>query len=193
MNVPRTSDMLMRLIAGFIVLALASPAVPFAQGLATIAKKEEERRKSVKSGGKVYTNDTLKPDITPSSVSMTPSNGSPAAPSGQVPSVNLPAGETPPPGEAKDEAHWRSRIGAARSALERSRIFGDALQSRINALTTDFVNRSDPAQRAQIELERQRATAELDRVKKEIAEQTKAITDIEEEARKAGVPPGWLR
>ena len=30
-------------------------------------------------------------------------------------------------------------------------------------------------------------------MKKEIAEQTKAISDIEEEARKAGVPPGWLR
>ena len=37
----------------------------------------------------------------------------------------------------------------ARSALDRSKIFGDALQSRINALSNDFVNRDDPAQRAQ--------------------------------------------
>jgi hypothetical protein len=85
------------------------------------------------------------------------------------------------------------RSSAARAALERSKMFQDALQSRINALKTDFVNRDDPAQRAQLELERQRALAELERVKKEIADQTKAITDIEEEARKAGVPPGWLR
>ena len=84
-------------------------------------------------------------------------------------------------------------MGAARSALERSRIFAEALQSRINGLTTDFVNRDDPAQRAQLELERQRSVAELDRVKREMAEQTKAIAAIEEEARKAGVPPGWLR
>lgn len=93
----------------------------------------------------------------------------------------------------RDEAYWRRRITEARAALERSQIFADALQSRINALTTDFVNRDDPAQRAQIELERQRAIAELERVKKEIAEHTQAIADIEEEARKAGVPPGWLR
>jgi hypothetical protein len=93
----------------------------------------------------------------------------------------------------KDEAYWRSRINAARSALERSRIFADALQSRINALTADVINRDDPAQRAQLDLERQRALAELDRVKKEVAAQTKAISDIEEEARRAGVPPGWLR
>jgi hypothetical protein len=173
-------------------LAVAAPALLSAQGLAAIAKKEEERRKSVKSG-KVYTNEDLTADITASSVPATPTNTSSPAPSTQVPSVNLPAGEAPPAGEVKDEAYWRSRITAARSALERSRIFGDALQSRINALTTDIVNRADPAQRAQLELERQRALAELDRVKKEIAEQTQAITDIEEEARKAGVPPGWLR
>jgi hypothetical protein len=30
-------------------------------------------------------------------------------------------------------------------------------------------------------------------VKREIGEHTKAIAEIEEEARKAGVPPGWLR
>ena len=84
-------------------------------------------------------------------------------------------------------------MSEARSALSRSQIFADALQSRINALNTDIVNRDDPAQRAQLELERQRATAELERVKTEIAGQTKAIADIEEEARRAGVPPGWLR
>ena len=63
----------------------------------------------------------------------------------------------------------------------------------MNALTTDKINRDDPAQRSQLELEHQRAVAELDRVKNEIADQTKAIADIEEEARRANVPPGWLR
>lgn len=182
----------MRLIALLTALLVATPALLSAQGLAAIAKKEEDRRKSVKAAGKVYTNDNLKTDITASGPQM-PANASPAAPSTQVPSVNLPGGEAAPEGDVKDEAYWRSRITAARSALERSRIFGDALQSRINALTTDIVNRADPAQRAQLELERQRALAELDRVKQEIADQTKAISDIEEEARKAGVPPGWLR
>ena len=117
----------------------------------------------------------------------------PGAPSTQVPQLNLPGGKAEPVPEEKDPAYWKGRIGAARAAVDRSKIFADALQSRINALTTDFTNRDDPAQRAQIELERQRAVAELDRVKNEIAAQTKAIADIEEEARKAGVPPGWLR
>jgi hypothetical protein len=95
--------------------------------------------------------------------------------------------------ERKDEAIWRAAITAARKALERSRVLAEALQSRLNALATDIVNRDDPVQRAQLERERQRAIFELDRTKNEIAEQVKAIASIEEEARKAGVPPGWLR
>jgi hypothetical protein len=181
-----------------VLLGVLAPMLASAQGLAAVAKKEEERRKTAKSG-KVYGNGDLKTDIT--SVPPQPANTSPSAPAAapvpgsQVPSVNLPGGKVDPDPDApvKDEAYWRKRITEARSALERSRIFADALQSRLNALATDFVNRDDPAQRSQIELERRRALAELERVKKEMADQTKAIADIEEEARKAGVPPGWLR
>ena len=67
------------------------------------------------------------------------------------------------------------------------------MQSRINALTTDFVNRDDPAQRAVIADDRQKAIAELERLARANVDGTKAIADIEEEARRAGVPPGWLR
>jgi hypothetical protein len=30
-------------------------------------------------------------------------------------------------------------------------------------------------------------------VKKEITQNTKALADLQEEARRSGVPPGWLR
>lgn len=159
--------------------------------LAELARAEEARRKGLQKAAKVYTNEDLRADIT--RTPPTASNATPAAPSTQVPSVNLPGGKAEPLPPERDQAYWSGRITAARAALDRSKIFADALQSRINALTADFTARDDPAQRAQIELERQRAIAELERVKKEIAEQTKAIADIEEEARKAGVPPGWLR
>ena len=172
-----------------VALLLTAPLIVAAQGLADVARVEQARRKTVSRPGKVYTNQDLNPDITRSI------NASPVAPepSTQVPSVNLPGGTAEPPAPGKDQAYWSARINAARAALDRSKVFGDALQSRINALTTDFTNRDDPAQRAQIELDRQRSIAELDRVKREIAEQTKAIADIQDEARKAGVPPGWLR
>jgi ATP-dependent exoDNAse (exonuclease V) alpha subunit len=77
--------------------------------------------------------------------------------------------------------------------LSRAQVFGEALQSRINALTTDFVNRDDPSQRNAIAAERQKALAELDRVKQEIVDHQKAISTIQDEARRAGVPAGWVR
>ena len=81
----------------------------------------------------------------------------------------------------------------ARGNLQRQELFLEALQSRVNALTTDFVNRDDPAQRAQIAADRQKALGEMEAVRKEIDQAKKQIADLEEEARKAGVPPGWLR
>ena len=60
-------------------------------------------------------------------------------------------------------------------------------------LWTDFVNRGDPVQQRAIEQDRNKALAELDALKKEIDENTRAISDLEDEARRAGVPAGWLR
>jgi hypothetical protein len=81
----------------------------------------------------------------------------------------------------------------ARDALQRSQVFAEALQSRINGLTTDVTSRDDPAQRAAVATDRQKALAELNRVKDDIARQTKAIADIQDEARRGGIPPGWVR
>jgi hypothetical protein len=92
-----------------------------------------------------------------------------------------------------DEQRWRQRAAEARDRVDRSHIFADALQSRINALAVDFASRDDPAQRAGIGDELNKTLAELERVRREIGEYEKGMADLEEEARRAGVPPGWLR
>jgi hypothetical protein len=80
-----------------------------------------------------------------------------------------------------------------RTQLERDEFSADAMQTQINSLTADFVNRDDPAQRAVIDRKRQQALGELDRLKKTIEGGKKAIAALEEEARRASVPAGWLR
>ena len=165
--------------------------------LAEVARQEEARRQTVRKPAKVYTNNDLRPDIsgraTPPSITTPVSgNASPSNVTPGVPSVNLPGG-TAPPAPAQGQAYWQGRIKDARDAVTRSQMFLDSLQSRINALQTDFVNRDDPAQRAKIETDRRAALAEFERVKKELDEATKRITAIEDEARRAGVPAGWLR
>lgn len=177
-------------------LLIAAPAV--AQSLGAVAKDEAARRKGV-SSGKSYTNSNLKVEPPPSAPVAAPAAATPPA----APATNAPAAATPEATPApadqkaddgkKDEAYWKKRLEDARQGLERSKMFAEALQSRINALTTDYARRDDPAQRNLIAIDRQKALAELERVKGEVKQFTKAIPDIQEEGRRAGVPAGWLR
>ncbi len=175
-------------------VVLSGTAILRGQSLADVAKAEAARRKTVQEPAKVYTNDDLKDGGRASAPA-------PAAASSASGPVATPAEPGKTDGDAsakeaepkKDEKYWRDRITRARETLARSQVLADALQSRINALTTDFANTDDPARRAVVETNRKTALAELDRTRADIDTQTKAIGDIEEEARKAGVPPGWLR
>ncbi len=185
--------MFKRIVLLLSLAALAGTAR--AQSLADVARKEEERRKAVPEPAKVYTNKDL---------------------------TGLPGGATPPPppapaskpadakdadkaakdakakddkdkGPPKDQAYWAGRLKQLQDQLLRDQNYADAMQTRINSLTTDFVNRDDPAQRSVIERDRQKSVAELARLTKSVQDTKKAIADLQEEARRAGVPPGWLR
>ena len=200
MLISRKADKtIMKCVLAFsIALVVACATAASAQGsmtkpLADVAKTEEARRKEVRKPARVITNHDLRPDISKGGVApttvtpvtpTTPANATPGAPGGT---------EKPEAGGAKDQAYWSGRMKEARDKLTRSQLFADSLQTRINSLTTDFVNRDDPAQRAKIETDRQTALAELEKVKKEMDDQNKAIKAIEDEARRAGAPPGWLR
>jgi hypothetical protein len=183
---------------------LASGASSAAQSLADVARKEEARRKKVAEPAKVYTNKDLKPVPSPSNApaASTPDGktdekaapekddaAKPADKNDKADAAAAPAKAEP----AKDQAYWAGRLKASHEQLARDETYAAAMQSRINALTTDFVNRDDPAQKRMIEQDRLKAIAEMDRLKQAIANDKKALDSLLEEARRAGVPPGWLR
>lgn len=188
----------MRALRLIVAVVFAGWAVPASgQSLAGVARKEEARRKQVKQPSRVLTNKDLRPVTTPPPAPAPDPAAAPApdeTPDGK-PADAKPADPLQAEAEQRkqDEQDWRKRMADARLALERSQMYADALQSKINALWADFTARDNPVQRADIELERKRAIAELERVKGEVEAQKKAIADLEEEARRAGVPPGWLR
>ena len=181
------------LAASFAAAALVVWAAPvFAQSLGDIAKKEEERRKKIADPAKVYTNKDLGAPLvgsTPAPAAPPPA-ATPAAPADAAKAGEAAAKDKEP---AKDQKYWAGRIKTLRDELARNETYAEALQTRLNSLQADFVNRDDPAQRAVIERDRQKVAAELSRLKQSITDGKKAITDLEEEARRAGVPPGWLR
>jgi hypothetical protein len=174
---------------------LAIGAATSAQTLGDVARQEEARRQTVKAPAKVYTNDSLRSD--PSSprpaVAGAPASAPSSAPDASKPgATSAPAPDASVKDGAKDEAYWKKRMADAREAVERAKIFAEALQTRINSLSNDWAARDDPYQRAKISADRDKAMAELGRVQKEIVDGTKAIAAIQEEARKAGAPAGWV-
>jgi hypothetical protein len=183
----------MSTIAWGLVLTCATGGVAWSQTLADVARKEQERRKAVTVPGKVYTNDDLRryPVTTPGPVSQ-PADAKPAGekrdgaekpadPKDVKPSVDL------------GEQYWRNLIGEARAARARSDTYLEALQSRLAMLTNEFYSQQDPAQRGAISAQRTRVFEDMERLKKDTAAQDAAIARIEEDARKANIPPGWIR
>ncbi|HET9269060.1 MAG TPA: hypothetical protein VFO31_12890 [Vicinamibacterales bacterium] len=200
------------LLVAVALAAVLTSGAP-AQSLGDVARKEEARRKET-GRGKTYTNENLRSAPEPAAPAPSPSASTPSssAPSSAAAGTTKPsttpdaksgdaakAGDAPkadakPAPDAKgDAATWKKRRETIETALERAKTFAEALQSRINGLTADFSARDDPAQRSLVAADRQKALTEMERVKKEIAEHTKALADLQEEARKSGVPPGWLR
>ncbi len=192
-------------LCGWVALAGAGMLVAStvsAQSLAAVARKEEARRKALKVHGRLYTNADLQP-----ATDEEPAPGAQTAPAAQSDTTTKAdtsaaasttdaskgdkAGASTP--QVKDQAYWHKRITDARSRLAEDQLLAQAMQSRINALMAEFTARDDPEQRATIEADRLKALAELERLKKQVDDDTKAIGDIQEEARRAGVPPGWLR
>lgn len=177
------------LIAALSLAGASVSAAGQSQSLADVAKQEEERRKAVKAPGKVYTNKDLGSLPAGTPAPPPPASSTPPAAAGTEKPAEVPEATEPP----RDQAYWAGRLKELQAQLERDETYIAALQSRISALTADFVNRDDPAQRAVLANDRQKAAAELDRLTLQVELGRKAIADLEDEARRAGVPPGWLR
>jgi hypothetical protein len=184
---------------------VAAGIVPLAQSLADVAREEEVRRKTIKQPAKVYTNKDLVdvPPAVPPAVAPAPaptdaantsaSKPQPATKEQRPEGASADATGYGSKGKAGDQAYWSGRMKDLETRLDRDRTLADALQSRINALTADFSARDDPAQRRVIGLERQKALDELDRLRASVLNDQKLIADFQDEARRASVPPGWLR
>lgn len=158
--------------------------------LGEAARREALRRQILPPSTHVLTTENLPPPRPGDFIEP------PAPPAGAAAPADANAqkpAEPAKPADQHDEKWWHDRITAARDTVTHDQMAVEALQSEVNALTRDFVNRDDPAQKAQIEQQRVRTLNELDRMKKQLVDDQKAVDDIAAEARRDGVPPGWIR
>ena len=193
--------------AAVLLASVGLPALARAQSkpsLATVAREESERRKTSKEAKKVITAKDLPESAQrPATAGPSPAASGAAAQAstdgaGSGAAASDPAagpaqkGDAPAADDAKSEAYWHTRMASARENLRRTQVIYDALQARLGGLTADY-NQSDLFERNKYLDARQNTAEESDRIKKELEQLKKAISDTEEDARKAGVPPGWLR
>jgi hypothetical protein len=186
-----------KLILLTIVAGLAVPSTISAQSLGQVAAAEAARRKAQKAPTKVYTNDTLagtqdsdiSPAPAPSDADKTAAAKSPAS------SGTTTGGAAKPEqvDEKKTEAYWRGRVTALQQSLARNKILMQAMQSRINALNAEALAADDPGRHAAAQANLTTAVNELERLKQESDKQDKDLLALQEEARRANIPPGWLR
>ena len=174
-----------------IPVALALQAGVSAQSLADVARAEEARRKTIKTEGKVYTNEDLgrTPATSPAPPQPAPASTSAAKPADPA----AKPGEEKPVDPTRTQAYWKERATAIQQSLSRNKLLVEALQSQVNGLNAEFLSTDDPGQRDLLQARIQRAAGELQRVQQDIEKLTRAATDLQEEARKAGVPAGWVR
>ena len=165
--------------------AAAKPAPATADSPLVAAAKKAKGGKV--QSGTVITNDNMKGVKGPGGSVTYANPGDPNAP------AYTPEGGAAP-GAGRTEADWKSMMSSARGAVANleSRIV--SLQSQANKLANDFYAWDDPAYRdGVIKPAWDQALAALEQAKDSLPDAKQRIADIEEEARKAGVPPGWLR
>jgi hypothetical protein len=163
--------------------------------LADAARRAREQKKDSPKQEKIFTNDNIPTQGGISAVGIEPT----------PPAENADnAGDgTPPPADAAaksgsgtgDEGKkWRDRFAKLRQKLEQDQADLDVMQRELGVL--DVQNYSDPVKAMQQGLTRSDIndkTAKIAAKQKQIDADKQAISDAEDDLRKAGGDPGWAR
>lgn len=179
--------------AALIVLVTWLTSAPVS--LADIAQREALRRQATPRATTAFTNDDL-PLMAPAAVSgvrveAKDEAGEQAAEASAATDATEAA--TDEPDEVRDEAWWREHFTTARTTLAENRRLLAETRTKVAALQTDFVSLDDPAQRELVRQALDDATAEAQRLEAQVGKDETAMLDLIEQARRAGIPPGWVR
>ena len=171
-----------------VVLAVLDWLAAPPKSIGEAAQREALRRQATPKSRAFLTNFGQPPAGTPPSVVTLP-------PDPGEPPVTEPPVVAPPPVEApkQDETWWRERIVKARETLASDEAMAAALETRINGLRRDVVKFDDPARRAKLRQDLQQAVGDQAQLQKKLDEDRAAIAAIQEDARRQGIPPGWIR
>jgi len=153
-----------------------------AQTLADVARRERERQKRLHSQV-IVVNGATTTTASTSSTSAAPAPPAEAA---------KPTGPTDNKGH--DEKYWRAQFQKARDDVKRAEERVQILDLRVKDLNSKLLSRRDIYNREnQLRPEITAAQKELEEARAQAEQAKRKITDLEDELRRAGGPPGWSR
>ncbi len=178
-----------------------TPGAASAGSLADVVRQTQEEKQATgekRSRGIVITNESLRnPAATPSSASVTITGKAGSKPVVKGPAKPTPAPETLPEyrdASGRTEADWKRLAAAARETADRTSAELAAAQAEVRRLENDFYAWSDGNYRERvIRPAWDQAKERVKVLEIEAGKSRAAMDDLEDEARKSGTPPGWLR
>jgi hypothetical protein len=179
-------------IALLLLGACLLPSMARPQDLAAVAKKEKERRAKVTKPAKVLTEDDGKEAGAKGTGSVTalPGEGAAAPSSSERASAAMAADA--------QEASWKSRAVAVRQAVvtaeqKLAQMEKDVAAYRSDMAPVSAADAMDPMRLQKRDARIFEMNKQVEAQKVAVADAKKALTAFEDEARRAGVPAGWLR
>jgi hypothetical protein len=186
------------LIIAFFVLFVS---MAYSQSLGDLAKKEKERRESVKND-RVITDEKTAKHQSKSEAAKDASVKASAQSDDQGSGENNTASDAKKQNESTDdedvdfqgrpESFWRNTMRTARENAARLDNEANVLVLKLNSLQDQFYKEADGYRRETVQREIQKTYYEQDLNKQNLEKAKAALQDLENEARKSGALPGWI-
>jgi chromosome segregation ATPase len=193
-----------RLIAIACVSVLACVPAAAQTDLGAAAAKERERRKALAATASpppAFTNDDLASekqaakDAAKEGASAKDGGKAGAQkPKPQPAPTPLPTATTDDSAERRQlEAGWRTRAQRARQVVAQTAARVTTLEQQIARVAGDTMASTDTNQILRLQAQRQSLETQLNDARQANSTAKEQLANLEEEARRAGVPPGWIR
>lgn len=157
-----------------------SAGVVFSQSLAELAKKEKERRR--KLGPDEATQTITDRDLQSRRLPETRPQSTGTEETSPVEAGGAPEGEGEEPDETKTREYWQNRVEGVKKKIQ-------DLEEQLNAPDVNWGG----GIRTDVNPIGQRNLTRRQELEQQLAEARAELRAIEDEARRAGVPSGWVR
>jgi len=179
-----------------VLLAFLLPSMAPSQDLAAVARKEKERRAKVTKPAKVLTEGDGKDASAKGAGSVTSLGASTAGGSSASSAASGGGAATTDP-EAQ-RASWKARADATRNAVTAAEAKLTQMERDLAAYRSDIspvsaADAMDPMRLQKREALINKLNKDIEAQKGTVVEAKKAVATLEDEARRNGVPAGWLR